>query len=165
MLLIQLCKKAFLLLMIVVFPIISFAEDNSGLIGGKIVLPSCCPDSTEYIFVHIIRDQRCTECSVGTLYQWNDVISMIGRRDISYFFIVEMLSEDTPDVIQSALSRRPFSEPMFIDYSHEFINNNSWLSKKQNQSSNDFLLDRTGRIIGLGNPLEDFHFMRYMKDL
>ena len=132
------------------------------LLGQNVNMPTCCPDTTTFMFVHIVRGQECTKCSVSSLYQWNDVITMIGRKDISYFFIIETLPEDTPDTIVEVLERRAFFQSLFVDYNHEFLENNKWLKKRKYREFNDFVVDRSGKIVKVGDPLNDFHFLRQM---
>ncbi|MCQ2167432.1 MAG: hypothetical protein MJY69_02025 [Bacteroidales bacterium] len=102
---------------------------------------------------------------MSSLYQWNDVIAMIGRKDISYFFIIETRPEDTPETISEALKRRPFTQPMFVDYSNEFLATNRWLKKRKYREINDFVLDKTGAIIKLGDPLNDIRFLSQLKTM
>ena len=83
---------------------------------------------------------------------------MINRDDVFWGFVVDTLPEDSPDMIQAALSSRPFHYELFIDYSHEFLDNNAWLNDKDYTEINDFLLERSGKLIRVGNLLEDFSF-------
>ena len=106
-----------------------------------------------------------TECEVNALYQWDNVVSMIGRNDILFLFVIEMHPNDTPDIIAKALSRRPFHQVLYIDYANDFLSNNSWLQNRQYKEYNNFLLNNSGRVIAIGNPLNDLQFMKYMKNL
>lgn len=114
-------------------PIYSLAADNySRIIGKRVVMPSSYVDTADYIFIHIVRGQECTECSINALYQWDYIIAMIGRSDTSYYFIVEPRPEDTPESLQASLLDKPFLRPYFVDYTHEFIRDNPWLSRRKN---------------------------------
>lgn len=138
---------------------------ESSLPDKEIILPYDVADTTSYVFVHIVRDQKCTECEVNALYQWDNVVSMIGRNDILFLFVIEMHPNDTPDIIAKALSRRPFHQVLYIDYAKDFLNNNSWLQNRQYKEYNNFLLNNSGRVIAIGDPLNDLQFMKYMKNL
>ena len=134
-------------------------------VGKSLVIPISFPTSVDYLFIHIIRDQECTKCSVSSLYHWNEIISMIGRTDISYLFIIETMPEDTPDTIMEALKRRPFSQPLFIDYSQEFLENNPWLTIKRYRDNNDFIINKSGKIIYIGDPLNNYNDMIKIKKI
>lgn len=156
----------FIILILSLFPILCSAKGSyPELLKKSVVLPDCCSITSEYTFIHLVRNQECTKCSVSSLYQWNDVIAMIGRKDISYYFIIETRPEDTPETISEALKRRPFTQPMFVDYSNEFLATNRWLKKRKYREINDFVLDKTGAIIKLGDPLNDIRFLSQLKTM
>lgn len=149
------------------FSIICDAREFNTLLGKTVILPDSQKQiitTSKYTFIHIVRGQECTKCSVGALYQWHNIISLINRDDISYFFIIETRPEDTTEIIQSALERRPFNYPLFIDHSHYFLEKNRWLKKKKYSEINDFILDSSGKVLQIGNPLDDFLFLFYMKN-
>ena len=158
-------RKIITILIISFLPISSAKAHFPELIGRKVIMPGCFSFTTDYTFIHIVRDQECTKCRVSALYQWNDVIAMIARKDISFYFIIETLPEDTADTIEEALQKRPFSKPMYIDYDHVFLEANLWLRERRYRSINDFILDRSGRIVRIGDPLNDFQFLIQLKDL
>lgn len=134
-------------------------NNNDNRQAGKVLyVPFNIPETPSFVFIHLVRGQSCTECSVKTLYQWERIISMINRDDVFWGFVVDTLPEDSPDMIQAALSSRPFHYELFIDYSHEFLVNNAWLNDKDYTETNDFLLERSGKLIRVGNLLEDFSF-------
>lgn len=126
-------------------------------------MPCNLPDSADYCYVHIVRNHDCTRCSIGTLYQWNETISMVGRKDISFLFIVEARPEDTDEIIEEALSRRPFHQSIFIDYSHVLLKENPWISR--NKNIDGFLVDKSFKIISIGNPLIDYRYLKKIKSV
>ena len=134
---------------------------DSALLGVRVNTIGYNPLTRAFCFVHIVRDQECSPCSVGTLYHWDEIIAMIGRDDISYLFIVEPNGEDTEEVLNRALQRRSFKQPVVFDWNHSFIRNNPWLI--EHPQWNDFLLDSGSKIVAIGDPLNDYHFWDYMK--
>lgn len=90
---------------------------------------------------------------------------MIGRSDTSYYFIVEPRPEDTPESLQASLLNKPFLRSYLVDYTYEFIRDNSWLNRRKNLEINNLLLDKTFTVIKVGNPLDDYKFLNYMKTL
>lgn len=67
-------------------PIYSLAADNySRIIGKRVVMPSSYVDTADYIFIHIVRGQECTECSINALYQWDYIIA--GTSPMSHNLI------------------------------------------------------------------------------
>ncbi len=139
--------------------------DFQELTGKNMIVPDCCLQITDYTFIHIVRNQDCTVCSVSSLYQWNSVIDMIDRSDISYCFIVEMRPEDTSDTITEALRKHPFFKPIFIDYDCKFLEDNKWLKRRKYKELNDFVIDKKGTIITTGDPMTDFHFLHQLRNM
>lgn len=135
------------------------------LIGKDLIIPCSLPDTVEYCFVHIIRNQDCTRCSVGTLYQWNETISMVGSENISFLFIVETRLEDTDEAIEDALLRRPFQQPLFIDFSHTLQKDNPWINRNVYRDINGFLIDKSYKIVSIGNPMIDYHYLKELRSL
>lgn len=121
--------------------------------------------TTNFLFVHIIRGQECTKCSVSSLYQWEKIIAIIGNDNISYLFVVEPHLEDDMSVIQASLERRPFHQPLFIDNKHDLLKQNPWLSKKKYREANGFLIDHCGNIIAIGDPMSNMRFLKYLSNL
>ena len=160
--------KVFFLVTSVILAISSICLTNDGLTSCKkrMVLPYEIDDNQyDYVFVHILRGQECTKCSVEGLYQWNSIIRMIGRKEISYLFVIETLEEDTPSVIQEALARRPFSQPMFVDYNHSFLEENKWLTSRRYSETNDFLIDMAGRVVSAGDPMSDMSYLKHLNGI
>ena len=148
------------------FPFSCLPQDSySELIGKDVTMPCRYDYKTEFTLIHIVRNQECTKCSVSALYQWNDVISQVGRKDISFFYIIETRPEDTPKTIKEALQRRPFSEPMYVDYNHAFLEDNKWLKKRKYREINDMVLNSSGKIVMIGDPLNNFQFLTQMKNI
>lgn len=149
------------------FCLFSCSTNELILRSKQIIMPDSCTvlDSTsKYVFIHIVRNQSCTQCSVESLYQWNNVLSMIGRDDISYLFVVETREEDTPEIIQESLERRPFAQPLFIDYKHDFIRCNRWMNHRKWNNINDFLIEPKGHILAVGDPMNDLCFLKTIKN-
>lgn len=157
---------SFILFLLIVLPTFFSCTGKSGysrLIGKVVDLPCNLPDTVNCCYVYIVRDHDCTRCSVGTLYQWNETISMVGREDISFLFIVEARPEDTDEIIEEALSRRPFHQPIFIDYSHLLLKENPWINR--NKEIDGFLIDKSLKVVSVGNPLIDSRYLKKLKSV
>jgi len=88
---------------------------------------------------------------------------MVGRKDISFLFIVEARPEDTDKIIEEALTRRPFHQSIFIDYSHTLLKENPWINR--NNAIDGFLIDKSFKILSIGNPLIDYRYLKKLKSV
>lgn len=118
--------------------------------------------TSDYLYVHVVRNQECTHCSAGTLYQLEEMLSMIGSDDVPLLFIIEPNQDDTIEEIESALLRRPIAHQVIIDWSHDLLIQNPWLVRTKYLDVNDFILDCKNVIVSRANPFQNF---RDMKDL
>ena len=149
---------------IVAFVVSSCENNNSIGTDKKIVLPCSVPDDCAYCYVYILREQDCSPCRVSSLYQWEDIIHLIGRDDIYYLFIVEPNPEDTEEELQKALKKRPFHRTVYIDYQQTFLNHNRWL--KEDTQIDGFVIEMDkSKVIAIGNPMTSFEFMLSMHSL
>lgn len=140
------------------------ARGYKSLIGKEVSLPVSVPDTAAYVFVHIIRDQKCTKCSIGTLYHWNEVILTLNYK-LFFLFIIEANPGDSLEVTNTELVRKPFCSSLFVDDNRDFLIKNKWLRKSRYSSVNDFLLDKSGSIVLVGNPLEDLRILYMLNKL
>jgi len=153
-------------ILVILFFAVSCMEYDcySRKLGCKINIPWKITNNN-YTYIHIVRDVECTRCSIGALVQWNDIIKMIGRNDFSYIFIVEPYPTDREEDITKLLNKKTFEHQVFVDFQHEFISLNPWLSNNRFRKFNDFIIDGKNQIVGYGNPFEDLLYLKTLNNL
>ena len=151
-------------LLVVLILVSSCAHTQPKGIEETVILPCSIPNDYTYCYIYVLREQECSPCSISALYQWEDIIRLIGRDDIYYLFIVEPNPEDNEETIQEALLRRPFHRTVFVDYQHTFLEKNRWL--KNNAQIEGFLIEMDkNKVIAVGNPMKSFVFMASIQSL
>lgn len=108
--------------------------------------------SGKYTYVHYVDSSQCSPCALDRMYHWNKLVDEYSEKGITFVFVIEPKNEQLEDVhfsIQSSGLRNP----VYVDSLYVFRSQNSFLPEEQMYHS--FLLDRSGKIILVGNPLEN----------
>ena len=153
-----------LVLSVVCLPSCDLREGRefSRLVGKRLTLPTSCVDTTKNIFVHLIRGHNCTACKIYSLYIWQDVISMMDNSNMSFLFVLEPLPKDNKAIIQEAIKQSDFASYVYVDYSHIVLKDNPWLLRRRNKKTNNFVLNKQGKIMSTGDPTTDIHYLLEM---
>lgn len=129
-------------------------------LNGILRKDSLFTEGKEYCYLHLIRNQECTRCTVGALYQWKEIISIIDRNDFSYIFIIEPNPEDRKHELYEVLQKSPLNHSIIIDWNHKLISNNLWLNKKRYRMIDDYIFNEENEITKLKNPFESFNNLK-----
>lgn len=112
------------------------------------------------IWVHFDSEELCGTCILRQYYLWDDILNQVNFGDIlNVFFILEADNQWTLVELQDALNEYYFSQPVYVDFNHEFKHRNGIEVK----GSMDYLIDSMGNVIMMGDIRNDERFIRKMK--
>lgn len=106
----------------------------------------------KYNFVHYVDSSQCSPCALDRMYHWNKLIDDYSKKGVNFVFIIEPKKEQIEDV-HFAIESSGLRNPVYVDSLYAFRRQNSFLSEDQMYHS--FLLNKKGKIILVGNPLEN----------
>ena len=105
-----------------------------------------------YNFVHYVDSSQCSPCALDRMYNWNKLVDEYSSKGVRFVFIIEPKKEQLEDV-HFAIESSGLRNPVYVDSLYAFRRQNSFLPEDQMYRS--FLLDKNGKIILVGNPLEN----------
>ena len=106
----------------------------------------------KYNFVHYVDSSQCSPCALDRMYNWNKLVDEYSSKGVRFVFIIEPKKEQLEDV-HFAIESSGLRNPVYVDSLYAFSRQNSFLPEDQMYRS--FLLDKNGKIILVGNPLEN----------
>lgn len=104
---------------------------------------------SEYKILTYIDSAGCTDCKLK-LFLWNKLIHAVDSlngMNVSFIFYSNMRNKDE---LERLIRRDNFAYPIFLDVQNQFYQLNNLSANITYQT---FLLDRSNRVIAIGNPI------------
>lgn len=106
---------------------------------------------SEYKILTYIDSAGCTDCKLK-LFLWNKLIHAVDSlngMNVSFIFYSNMRNKDE---LERLIRRDNFAYPIFLDVQNQFYQLNNLSANITYQT---FLLDRSNRVIAIGNPIHN----------
>lgn len=144
------------------------------LIGTEISLPqhmdraeagiiSACDveilNLTPIKFITYYGENECNSCIINNIALWNGIIGSFNNRDVAPIFIFASTDNTDELLIEAKLN---LEIPIYIDKYNEFPTLNKQISG--DYKYNTFLLDKSDRVVLVGNPLQNASLYNLYKD-
>ena len=107
--------------------------------------------NTDYLIVSYIDTDGCTPCHLRLPY-WKELNYRLDTLSDIYATTLLVIRPDTLDKVIDFLSRADYDYPIIVDTAGIWTNRNDLPEEK---SLHCFLIDKEGKIIALGNPVEN----------
>lgn len=114
-----------------------------------------------YTFVQYVDSNSCSPCLLDQMYIWNELIDKMKKKGVSFAFIFEPKNDQLEDVLLSVESSG-LRNPVFIDTAYIFRKHNSFIPR--NSQFHSFLLDERGKVLFVGNPLDNSEVEKVWND-
>lgn len=108
--------------------------------------------SVKFNYVHYVDSSQCSPCALDRMYYWNKLVDEYSKKGINFVFIIEPKKEQLEDVHLS-IESSGLRNPVYVDSLYAFKKQNPFLPEEQMYHS--LLLNKNGKIVLVGNPMEN----------
>lgn len=119
------------------------------ILSENISMKFCQND--KFKLLRFINENECSICQIKSLYQWDEVMDLIGKDRLDLLLIIRPEKSLEVTTILSILQKNYFSYPVWIDTNSCFYEANTKLCQTIRETS--ILIDPTGNLCYIGNPL------------
>lgn len=106
--------------------------------------------SNKYKLLRYIDEDECSICQIKSLYQWDEIMDLIGRERLDLLLIICPGDSLMVSATLSVLQQYYFSYPVWFDEASRFTEVNIKLCQSHRRKC--FLIDPEGNLVYCGDP-------------